>query len=116
MELSIQVSQLNALSAMLSEMKFDVVREETLYLENGATQTSMLFVNRKKLVGVQIFEEECKVMPCKVQETSGGAYNPIPLAVPSRLFFNRPEMLKAFLMEVVSPEKANAAIKALPEA
>jgi len=116
MDVNMSVTQLNALSKMLSDMKFDVVREETLYLQNGGTQTSMLFVNRKMQVGVQIFEEECRVMPCKVQETPGGAYNPVPLAVPNRLFFNRPEILKAFLMEVVEPAKANAAIKALPEA
>ncbi len=116
MEVNIQVAQMNALIEMLEAMHFNVSREQKMFLPNGATQSSVLLVNRKMLVGVEIFEEECKVMPCKVQETPGGAYNPVPLAVPNRLFFNRPEILKAFLMEVVEPAKANAAIKALPEA
>lgn len=110
------ISQFDALSGMLRDMKFDIVHEEIIYLKNGATETSTLFVNRKMQVGVKLFQEECKAMPCKVQETPGGAYNPIPLAVPNRLMFNRPEILKAFLMELTEPAKASAAIKALPEA
>lgn len=116
MDVNIQVAQLNALVEMLEGMHFNVAREQKLFLPNGGTQSSILLVNRKMLVGVEIFEEECKVMPCKVQETAGGAYNPVPMAIPNRLFFNRPEILKTFLMEVVEPAKANADIKALPQA
>lgn len=111
--------QKKALIEMLGANHFDVAREQKISLPAGLPyreQTSVLYVNHKYGIGVEVFEEECKVVVSKVQITQGGGINISPMCVPCRLWYNRPEFLKAFLQEIIEPAKANNSIQQLPEA
>ena len=116
---NIEDIQMKSLVEMLENSHFDLLRTQHIMLPPTAPlrmQTAALYVNHKHSIGVEIFEEECKVVVSKVQISVNGSINIQPLCMPLRLWFNRPEFLRAFLQEIIEPSKANGTIQSLPEA
>lgn len=107
------------IEALLTDMRFKVVRTEAVTdFESKAEYISVTWMNGKYNVGVELRLWENKAYVGRCEMLPGGQVRFTGLCPPMRLFWSRPEILKAFLEEVISPAKAAASMKAvsLPEA
>lgn len=99
-------------------MRFKVVRTEAVTdFDTKAEYSSVTWMNGKYKIGVELRLWEDKVYVGRCEMLPGAQIRFTGLCPPLRLFWARPEVLKAFLEEFISPAKAASAnITSLPEA